>query len=120
MRSRLQPISTGSEYLVSGQNKKPARRQRATRAKFSLRLGLLMYGRSTAAPHLGRISAVVALARFLAYANPNEANAVIEAQPSATPNTAPASTSLKKCIPSTTRDTAMLIAIKNSGASNPG
>jgi len=54
------------------------------------------------------------------YANPNDANAVIDAHPSATPNTAPASTSLKKCIPKTMRDTAMLIAMKNSGASSPG
>jgi len=54
------------------------------------------------------------------YAIPNDANAVIEAHPNATPNTAPASTSLKKCIPNTTRDTAMLIAIKNNGASSPG
>jgi hypothetical protein len=50
--------------------------------------------------------------------NPNEANAVIEAQPSATPKTAPAKTSLKKCIPSTTRDNAMLTARKNNGASD--
>src|SRR6185312_10251980 len=35
----------------------------------------------------------------LSYAIPNDANAVIDAHPSATPNTAPASTSLKKCIP---------------------
>src|ERR1700730_10637334 len=51
---------------------------------------------------------------------PNDANALIEAQPSATPRTAPASTSLKKCMPSTMRDTAMLTARKNNGASSPG
>jgi hypothetical protein len=60
---------------------------------------------------------VVAVA---SYTNPNDANAVIEPQPSATPSTAPAKTSLKKCMPSTTRDTAMLTAKKNKGASNPG
>jgi len=46
--------------------------------------------------------------------SPNEANVVIEAQPSATPKTAPASTSLKKCIPSTTRDNAILTAKKTA------
>src|ERR1700730_1453968 len=55
-----------------------------------------------------------------AYTSPNEANAVTDAQPRATPSTAPASTSLRKCMPRTIRETAMLTAKKNSGASSPG
>ena len=42
--------------------------------------------------------------------NPSEANVVMAPQPSATPRTTPANTSLKKCMPRTTRDTAMLTA----------
>jgi hypothetical protein len=55
-----------------------------------------------------------------AYTQPSEAKAVSDAQPRATPSTAPASTSLRKCIPSTMRDTAMLTARKNSIPSSPG
>src|SRR4029077_3789873 len=58
--------------------------------------------------------------RILGQMSPKEANAVIEAQPSATPRTTPASTSLKKCIPRTIRETAMLVARKKSVASSPG
>jgi len=54
------------------------------------------------------------------YMSPSEANAVIEAQPSATPITTPASTSLRKCMPSTMRDTAMLSARKKSTPSSDG
>src|SRR5580704_13337537 len=54
------------------------------------------------------------------YIHPSDANVVIEAHPSATPRTMPASTSLKKCIPKTMRETAMLRARKNSGPSKDG
>jgi len=46
--------------------------------------------------------------------SPIDAKAVIEAHPSATPSTIPASTSLRKCIPSTMRDTAMFNARNKS------
>ncbi|PYT84605.1 MAG: hypothetical protein DMG40_01035 [Acidobacteria bacterium] len=48
------------------------------------------------------------------YTSPMEANAVTEAQPRATPRTTPARTSLTKCMPNTTRDTAILNARKKS------
>ena len=57
---------------------------------------------------------------FYVYIQPKDANAVIDAQPNATPRTMPASTSLKKCIPSTMREKAMLRDKKNSVPSSTG
>jgi len=54
------------------------------------------------------------------YTRPMEAKAVIAAQPSATPSTMPARTSLRKCIPRTMRETAMLMARKNNAPSSEG
>lgn len=54
------------------------------------------------------------------YTQPSDANSVTAPHPSATPRSIPASTSLRKCIPSTMREMAMLIAKKNSGPSRDG
>jgi hypothetical protein len=46
------------------------------------------------------------------YARPYEAKRTIAVTPSPEPRTAPARTSLRKCMPRTTRETAMLAATK--------